>query len=306
MSNPRTTTNCPADETLAAFIDGRLEPEARRNVMEHVANCENCYAVASAAWDYQQEERAEAGVVVARPQFRRRTFRILAVAAALAGVMLLIPAVRERLLSRGTSMESLARASASLDYRVIEPRLSGGFEYRPKARVMRGAGEETADQWRIMRVASDAQKAAERNPTPAALQTSGAAKLLLGEAQDAVRMLEDAVRRATGQPDINKAIEQSRDAQLLSDLSAAYYVLGQREDRAQDLARAANAAARARRLDPHSAEAAWNRAVALDAMNVSAAARQAWMDYLALDSTSPWAAEARQRLENLQPPLSPR
>ena len=54
-------TNCPSEETLAAFIDGRLDIEARQRVVEHVTTCEDCYAIVSFAWDFQAEEPAEAG-----------------------------------------------------------------------------------------------------------------------------------------------------------------------------------------------------------------------------------------------------
>ena len=43
-------------------------------------------------------------------------------------------------------------------------------------------------------------------------------------------------------------------------------------------------------------EAAWNRAVAVEALNGRGHAMTAWHDYLAIDATSPWAAEARKRI----------
>ncbi|MCB1034687.1 MAG: zf-HC2 domain-containing protein, partial [Acidobacteria bacterium] len=36
---------CLDDETLAAFIDGRLAAAERRAVVEHLADCESCYEV---------------------------------------------------------------------------------------------------------------------------------------------------------------------------------------------------------------------------------------------------------------------
>jgi anti-sigma factor RsiW len=41
--------NCPDAETLGAFIDGSLTGDALRSVTEHLASCEECMAVMSAA-----------------------------------------------------------------------------------------------------------------------------------------------------------------------------------------------------------------------------------------------------------------
>ncbi len=38
-----TQTSCLDHETLAAFIDGRLREDSRRSVVDHLAQCEDCY-----------------------------------------------------------------------------------------------------------------------------------------------------------------------------------------------------------------------------------------------------------------------
>src|SRR3954464_3949919 len=38
-------TGFPSDETLAAFIDGRLDAETRAKVIAHMVTCAECYAV---------------------------------------------------------------------------------------------------------------------------------------------------------------------------------------------------------------------------------------------------------------------
>src|SRR5213592_1840720 len=35
----------PTDETLAAYIDGRLDKETRKRVVEHMAECPECFDV---------------------------------------------------------------------------------------------------------------------------------------------------------------------------------------------------------------------------------------------------------------------
>ena len=36
---------CPGSETLAAFIEGSLDPESHRVVVQHLSNCLHCYSV---------------------------------------------------------------------------------------------------------------------------------------------------------------------------------------------------------------------------------------------------------------------
>ena len=38
----------PTDETLAAYIDGRLDEETRKRVVEHMAECPECFEVVMA------------------------------------------------------------------------------------------------------------------------------------------------------------------------------------------------------------------------------------------------------------------
>src|SRR5258706_16081748 len=42
-------TGFPSDETLAAFLDGRLDPDTRRRVVEHMTTCDECYSVVMGA-----------------------------------------------------------------------------------------------------------------------------------------------------------------------------------------------------------------------------------------------------------------
>src|SRR5260221_13409487 len=42
-------TGFPSDETLAAFLDGNLDPDTRRRVIEHMTICEECYSVVAGA-----------------------------------------------------------------------------------------------------------------------------------------------------------------------------------------------------------------------------------------------------------------
>jgi hypothetical protein len=56
---------------------------------------------------------------------------------------------------------------------------------------------------------------------------------------------------------------------------------------------------RAVKADPTNRQAAFNRALILEVANPPAAG-EAWQTYLAMDSGSEWAAEARNHLEALK------
>jgi hypothetical protein len=55
----------------------------------------------------------------------------------------------------------------------------------------------------------------------------------------------------------------------------------------------------------HTPEAAWNRALAFEALGADADALQAWDDYLKLDSSSEWAKEAAKHRTLLVEDLPP-
>lgn len=68
-----TAPGCPNAEEMAAFADGGLGGEKRARVVEHLADCERCYAVFSGILDFQeQEELAAAGGGAGPLPFPRR------------------------------------------------------------------------------------------------------------------------------------------------------------------------------------------------------------------------------------------
>jgi CHAT domain-containing protein/tetratricopeptide (TPR) repeat protein len=86
-----------------------------------------------------------------------------------------------------------------------------------------------------------------------------------------------------------------RPAPVLADLSAALLVRAERAQAPRDLLEAYEAAERALRADPRSAAARYNRALALDRFGAVDEAAREWDAFLAVDSTSGWAREARRR-----------
>jgi CHAT domain-containing protein len=92
----------------------------------------------------------------------------------------------------------------------------------------------------------------------------------------------------------------SRPASVLSDLSAAHLLRAERAQSPRDLLAAVEAADRALEADPGHLSARWNLALALDRLGVDGEAMQAWSVYLARDSASEWAGEARERIRAIR------
>src|SRR5205807_1590723 len=95
------------------------------------------------------------------------------------------------------------------------------------------------------------------------------------------------------------ALMNSSNARIASDLAAAYLVRATETNHAQDLPRALESATAALKTFPDMPEAAFNRALALERLALVDQTRQAWRDYLRLDSNSGWSNEAKSHLDVL-------
>jgi len=268
----------PSDETLAAFIDGRVDADTRSRVVEHLAGCSECYSVFIGATEMPVANAADTSNV--RP-FRRTRYAIasMAVAAAAAIGFFITPAGQR--LYQPAGLAALADAAPSA--RTYSGRLSG-FPYRALAPIARGAENDPSRNpanYKLMDVAAKVQANAIKSPNAENLHALGVSQLLLGKTDDAVQSLAGALQTSGG-------LDASTDVALLSDYSAALSSRAAQTRERDDTALAARAAERAWSLR-RSPETAWNRAVALDT-------DAAWSDYLRLDASSDWAREARKRL----------
>ena len=215
----------------------------------------------------------------------RLLLSIVAAAAIAVVVAILFGSTLRARPDRGKRLRALVRASAATGSRVTEGRLSGGFDYQPPLRFDR---KGDAPSWaRLDAVAAETIANLVNDGSGEALHTIGIAHLLTGREAAAIADLE----RATGD-DHGSA---PADALLLSDLAAAYLARSDANQSDVDLRKALNAAERSWQLR-QTPEAAWNRALALAKIN-AAETEVAWRGYLAVDAASPWAAEARRRIE---------
>lgn len=266
----------PTDETLAAYIDGRLDEETRKRVVEHIADCPECFEVVQVS-----HEMAVAPVapVVHWP---RNALVGLAAAAAIGAVVMLTP-VREMVWPHD-DLRALAKVAPPKRY--FEGRLTG-FPYRPLHR-MRGSENKDRDRQNDVDLeslafyseAAEVQKRAMTHPDARTLHAEGVSFLQLRDPKSAVATLEKA-RDSSLKP----------DPQLLSDLAAAYIETGNYKD-ALEIANSAWTIAK-------TPEIAWNRALAAQRAGNYKAAVAFWQEYLQFKDEAPeWIADARGHLEN--------
>jgi hypothetical protein len=279
----------PSEETLAAFLDGDLDGETRRRVMQHLTVCDECYASFVSA-----TEMRDAGTLgppdprLTKKWGRRsRTAWVVAVAAAVAAALaaLVVVVPWRQWVRRDSGVASLVAAGGRS--RAFESRLTA-FPYRPFAPppAMRGGQPaQNAENWKLLSAAALVQEEAKKHPTPENLHALGVSHLLFGNWDDAVALLQRAARDSDA--------TAKRKAELLNDLAAAYLARGRWTGEPKDYAAASQTVAQAWAL-ARTPEIAWNRALSAEGMKLPADA--AWRDYLTLDATSPWAAEARQHL----------
>ena len=284
MTAPSTTAKYPNETTMASFIEGNLDSAANRQIVEHLANCAGCRTSAI--------ERK--GQRIQHFGFRRTiviTSVVIVGTVAAVWIFLLF-------LHRDRAMLPVVALSESLPFRSIEGRLTGGFPYRPLKHPKDRIGLESL--WRLKSIATASKLPASTRAIAEDLHVRSAAHLVLGESGQGVALLEQSVQNAVGELDVLRAIDACSDANLLTDLAAAYHERALAEGSARDRVSSLDAAERAWRL-AQSPETAWNRAVALEAMHLRPEAAAAWWHYLELDSSSEWSTEARHRIQNLLP-----
>lgn len=275
-------TGCPGAGTLAAYLDGRLGEAERCGIEKHISVCDVCLDVVAEVMVLEGGVAGPEPALRARARTPRPWVRSMA-AAVLAA--LLLPALLY--MARFTQGASLRGAPSESDGRLVEARLTSPMG-EPRwtwvtARRDRDAAGVQADQ-RAPRAAAGAGR------TAFALHSEGVARAVAGDWAGAVFGFVAATR---AQPD---------DARLQSDTAAAYLERASTPGRAADVVHALAAAQRAISLDPALAEAWFNRALALERLWLRSLASAAWVDYLRVDSLSPWADEARRHAGSLATP----
>jgi len=263
---------CPEPEQLAAFIDGGLPPVERTTVERHLTWCGECRDIVGDAF----AERP-ASAPARRPIWGRLAVAGGLVAAAAAVVLV----VRSQGPSPYYVPEMSALVKVETSRRPTEGRISGGFRYAPPPIVTRGPGD-TQNQQLAATAAEVRTRIADRTGAVAEA-ARGVTFLLTGEPTPAVTALE----RATADP--------SASPRMWSDLAAAWLARGE----SGDAERALTAAERAIAGDSSLVEARYNRALALERLQRTSDALDAWRQYAAAEKDAGWAAEAQRHIARL-------
>ncbi len=185
--------------------------------------------------------------------------------------------------SAALSRAGLVRAADGV--RVFEPRLSGGFRYAPRQAVRAAGTAWPSPELKI--AAATAEMRARDEDSAAAEAELGAAKLLLGNTDEAVEALEEAVARDSGH------------TEWMNDLAAALLVRGSDMSRGDDIVRALDLLERVSRQKPAFPEALFNRALALETAGFREPVVRAWRDYLDREPSAGWAEEGRAHVREL-------
>lgn len=224
----------------------------------------------------------------------RRNSILMLVVAAVLGVAI------SRLSGAGERLEPLQEMARMRPQRAFAARVSIPTSYHDCTAIHPPAGDTIQTVTRETCGRSDEGNldlpdlaGAGRSTDPDSLQASALAAMFW---PDSMRQeaLDDAITR------LNRAYRLSaRQVPLLVDLSAAHLVRAERKQNPRDLFEALEYALQALALEPVNAAALYNTALAMQALALDEAADRAWDAYLAVDSTSPWAGDARRRRDSL-------
>ena len=279
---PQKTRKCPDEDRLRLLLPGQLEPEEADKLLTHAAECDWCGTVLrEAAQDLSEpptgEEEELAGKArLADPRSRRELVeRIVKRRRDWWSPIFLrwVPAagLAALLLAGGVSYQAWARGPAHTERLLAE---ASSSLHEPR---------ELAD------ANSNISRAIEAHPDdPKWLQLEGRADLLGGKEDAAITELERAHALRPG------------DASILLDWGTALFQRADAQGRAEAFERLSEGV----RLQPNDPALLFNQALAAQMSNYPNEARDDWEKYLRVDSTSGWAQEARQHLEEVKKNLN--
>jgi tetratricopeptide (TPR) repeat protein len=272
-------------ERLAAYVDGRLSAGECAEIECHLAECPDCRAIVAGAAAFVASEGVERTAIRSESRRKRSVMYASSILAAAAAVLVAIRVIRPdaaQHVAREGEFQSLISAVSAQSTRPVEGRISG-FRYAPPPTIKRGSAQRVvpAD---VRIAAARLITATDGDASAQAARDRGVANLVLGNLDAAIRDLTDAASR------------DSSHADFLSDLAAAHVANAAQTQNANEWRAALDAADRALKLSPRSADALFNRALALQRMGDADRAVKAWRMYVDVETDPAWSAEARQRM----------
>lgn len=185
-----------------------------------------------------------------------------------------------------------ALAYAYRDQRPIEARISG-FDYAP-ALTTRG-GEAKVDKTARNLAESLVLDAVLKHPNAATHHAAGRLYLAEKKFDEAIDQFEEALKT-----DPNSAQIHSDYGAALLEIARDVQSKGEQGRSLEKFGQSIESLNRALELDPSLLEAWFNRALCHEQMRLYNLAKEDWKAYIEKDATSPWAREARQKLQALE------
>jgi tetratricopeptide (TPR) repeat protein len=302
LSERSSSAGCPGEREWLKVVAG-LVPEADAEpLLLHAAECDACarrlrQATEELHGDLTQEEQALISPLEAKTDSQKR-----ALAAQLAqvsrhgsfggfwlsaaAVVALLAALGVWMVLRQRSLPSRLLAQAYSQQRTIEYRFPGASY--AAYQVRRGTAGSTRPTPLVEAELAANKALAGRPDDPSWLEVRGRVQLLEWDFPAAIENLQHALQLRPGDPFLE------------ADLAMAYFERGEAEDRPSSYSAALEQLDRAVLSRPSDPVLRFNRAVTYERLALVDSASREWQEFLRLDSSSPWASEARTRLEALQ------
>lgn len=285
------------DEMVDEYLSGRLVTEERAAFEQHFLSTPerqeklrfgrafNRYLSSQPAVVHFRQRASASPWAWSRPFFTS-PLKIAVAALILVAVALSVWRVsfRQSEVERGL----LALNAAFRAQRPLQSRISN-LDYAPYLDT-RGAGNEKIDQNELRRADITLSEELNKNATPAARHAVGKVHLGKKEFDKAIQQFDEARKG------------DSNNAQLYSDLGAAWLEKSHTEPEGPaqtSLNRSLEYLDKALALNPALPEAVFNRALCQEYLGRSKAAKDDWLNYLKLDSSSAFATEANQHIKGL-------
>jgi CHAT domain-containing protein len=290
------------DEITDEYLNEKLSPEARSHFEKHfLSTSERSEQMRFArVFDRYISSQTVASTPKSKPLsswqgWIQRLYSSPVRVAIFAMILLVIGLGAWQMFFRQSDVEKglLALNAAYREQRPTEARISN-LDYAPFV-TTRDPGTEKVDQNELSRAELILLDALKKNPSAAVHHALGKVYLAKKEFDKAIEQFDAGIS------------SDPNNAQLYADLGAAWLEKGKREQDSaesgkgmEELARALENLNKALQLNPNLLEALFNRALCAEQMTVYSQAENDWREYLKRDSTSPWAEEARRKLQVLE------
>lgn len=290
------------DELIDDYLDGRLNRQERSNFENHFLLSPDVRKNLEFAHTFKTHLEEQKRAVQKRDEknvffnWLRQSLRAPELQIALVVLLLGIGLFGAwYFLSRQSELASGATAlqQAYAKTRPFESRIAD-LDYSPLSQT-RGSNENQPDALLRRQAEMKLLDAAAKNRNAESLYWLGKFYLLEKNIDKAIEYFEEAAKL------------EPKNARLYGDLGAALLEKGKRAATEKDgaasselLDKSLKHLEEAIRLNSALPEPRFNRALSLEAMHLLEQAKQAWREYLELDSNSKWAEEARQHLQKLE------